>query len=164
MFSKSSIAKNMKKWGYKSHDDDLDNFIGGTVQNFIKSKVQAGGAIRLPSEYFGVDSGRYAADAPSGSSLAVTEDFIRTPLAASDPSGAIVGGGKRFQVSQKVISDALSSVGVSLSAKDKKAIKAAYESKMTELMNSISRKNKDDHLSKSAFVGGLAMKKYSALR
>lgn len=164
MLGKSMITRNLKKWGYDSRDEELDDFLNHTLAAFVQRQVrniQRGGKIVLPSEYFGVESGRYSVDAPAGSSLAVTDQFIREPLATADPTGAIVGGGKRFEVSKRAVDEA---VGGSASKAERVAIKAKYEKTMTELMNSVSRKVKSDYLSKSAFENVLKMAKYSTLR
>lgn len=164
MLGKSMIKRNLKKWGYESHDEEIDNFLNHTLDSFVQRQVkniQRGGKIVLPSEYFGVDSGRYSVDAPSGSSLAVTDAYIREPLATADPTGAIVGGGRRFEVSKRAIDEA---VGGNASRAERAAIKAKYEKTMTELMNSLARKTKSDYLSKSAFENVLKMAKYSSLR
>lgn len=164
MLGKTMIKRNLKKWGYESHDEEIDNFLNHTLDSFVQRQIrniQRGGKIVLPSEYFGVESGRYAVDAPSGSSLAVTDAYIREPLATSDPTGAIVGGGKKFEVSKRAVDEA---VGGSASRAERAAIKAKYEKTMTELMNSVSRKVKSEYLSKSAFEKVLKMAKYASLR
>lgn len=164
MLAKSMIKRNFKKWGYDSYDEEIDNFLNHTLDAFVQRQVkniQRGGKIVLPSEYFGVESGRYSVDAPAGSSLAVTDQFIREPLATADPTGAIVGGGKRFEVSKRAVDEA---VGGNASRAERIAIKAKYEKTMTELMNSLARKVRSDHVSKSAFQNVLKMTKYSSLR
>lgn len=164
MLGKTMINRNLKKWGYSAHDEEIDDFLNYTLDSFVQKQVrsiQRGGKIVLPSEYFGVESGRYAFDAPSGSSLAVTDAYIREPLGTADPTGAIVGGGKRFEVSKRAVDEA---VGGAASRADRAAIKAKYEKTMTELMNSVARKAKTGYLSKSAFENVLKMAKYASLR
>lgn len=162
------LSRNLKKWGFSTHSEEVHEFVENTLENFINrkvKKVQKGGRIVLPSEYFGVNSGRYSADAAPGSSLSVSEQFIREPLAASDPTGAIVGGGKRFEVSQKAVAESLKKCGGKFSGAEKSALKSEYEKKMTELMNSVARKHKGEtHMSVATLKEGLKMEKYRSLR
>lgn len=162
------LSRNLKKWGFSTHANEIHEVFESTLQNFVNKKakkVQKGGRIVLPSEYFGVNSGRYTANAAPGSSLAVSEQFIREPLSASDPTGAIVGGGRRFEVSQKSVAESVKSAGMRLNKAEKSALKSEYEKKMTELMNSVSRKYKgESHLSLSALEEGMKMEKYRSLR
>ena len=158
---------NMKNWGFKTHSESIDEFLDNTAINFVnnKAKHQKGGRIVLPSEYFGSDSGRYSADAPAGSSLAVNENFIREPLGVSDPAGVIQNGGatRSYKISARKFNEAVASAGVALNKAERGALQRAYESKMTELFNSIARRSKCNHMSAAAFQGGLNMAKYKCL-
>lgn len=159
------LSRNLKKWGFKSCDASVEDAMNASLKNFAKNKcssrVKKGGRIVLPSEYFGVNSGRYAADANPGSSLEVTQEFIRGPLAISDPTGALAGGAaaRTFAVTKKAVKEACAGA-----ACDHGAIKSAYESKMTELMNTLEKRVKNEHLCEEDFEKVFNMKKYAVLR
>lgn len=55
-----------------------------------RSGSMSGGAIRMPSEYYGIDSGNYYADVPYGHAPWSDPNLTRTPLTAS---GSFRGGG-----------------------------------------------------------------------
>lgn len=131
--------------------------------SIVGGRKQGGGRIVQSSEWFGVDSGRYSADANQGSSLDVTADWIRPPLQASDPTGSIVGGGRKFVVTQKAINEACSGMGIG--KQQKMAAKSALESTLTELFDGIAKKNKNqNHLSLAAFEEVFRQRKYNKLR
>ena len=224
MLSKKHVLSQLKKWGFVSCHDDIHDKLNKCIVNFVKrlSAGQKGGRVVLPSEWFGVDSGRYSddanqgnnlavsdawirppmqasdptgsivggrnskqkggrivqssewygvdsgrysADANQGSSLAVTDAWIRSPLQASDPTGAIVGGGRRFVVTAKAFQAACKTAGVLLASDQKKMAKSALESALTELFDSVQKKAKNEqHLSQASFEQVWKQRKYNKLR
>lgn len=144
MLSKQTIKRNLKKWGYTDYDEEIDDFLNNAAKKF-----QEGGRVLMPSEYFGINSGRYSSES-TASSLAVTNAFIRTPLNANDPTGAIKGGARRFEIPACSIKN--------------KVLKQQFENKMTEFMNSVARKQKGDRLSSETVQNALNMRKYSDLK
>lgn len=170
MLSERQIKSNLKQWGFNTYAESITQKLNKGIQNFVENKgnkcakdTQNGGRISNPSEWYGIDSGKYSADVAS-KSLDVTNDFIRPPLLAHDPTNAIVGGGKRLKLSNKVIDEATNSTTMTFSRAQKNTIKNALESQLTEIMSKIARKNKNiEHLSLSAFNEVFDMKKYAAL-
>jgi hypothetical protein len=149
MLTKQSIKKNLKKWGYKSHTESIDDFLNNKLNKFVKQKAQTGGRVVLPSEYFGVDSGKYSVDASPGTDMSVTDSLIRPAVVTSDPSGAIVGGGQRkFEISARSVSEILKNNNCKLCASHKKSIKEDFESKLTSALQKASKKG-GEHLSLS---------------
>jgi hypothetical protein len=222
MLSKKHISSQLKKWGFASCHDDVHDKLNKGVLNFVKrlSAGQKGGRVVLPSEWFGVDSGRYSAssaptnsldvsdawirppmqasdptggivggkqkggrivqssewygvdsgrysaDANQGSSLAVSEAWIRPPMQASDPTGAIVGGGgRKFVVTQKALQAACKTAGVVLASEQKKVAKSALEDTLSKLFDSVAKKTKsENHLSLASFEQVWKQRKYNKLR
>ena len=150
MLSDKQIKSNLKQWGFESSHKDVGKKINAYVEKYMKKcadgKCSQSGGISQSSEWYGVDSGRYSADASPGSSLAVTQDYIRPPLEVHDPSGVIVGGGsKSFKVSLKSVTEA--SKSLSLSSTQRKQVKSGLEQKLTKALNSASKKSSSSHLS-----------------
>lgn len=167
MIKDNCIKKNIRKWGYKTYDENITDSLNKALKNFLKChmKKQSGGRIVHSSEFYGVDSGKYSANTDS-SSLSVTEDFIRPPLSANDPTGAIVGGAKKsFEICLKAVSEHASELGIELKNKEKKAMKEMFETKLTALMNSAKKQTqKDDHLDYKTFKNVLDQKRFAKLR
>lgn len=95
MLTEAQIKRNLKKWGFNSYHESVVEEMQKRFEKFAGKKakqVQRGGRVALPSEYFGVDSGRYMANAAPGSSLEVSEQYIRAPLEASFSGGKQKGG------------------------------------------------------------------------
>ena len=68
----------------KAHFVGVLEILKGCVKSKVNnSKQQTGGAIILPSEYFGIDSGRYFADVVSHNT-AYLDDLARGPLYVQD--------------------------------------------------------------------------------
>jgi hypothetical protein len=168
VLSKQSISKNLKKWGFNSYHENVHTALSNSLNNYAQrqnTRIQNGGRVTMPQEYFGIDSGKYQADAP-GPSLTVTDEWIRPPADTSDPTGVIVGGGqRRFTVSQDSFNKA--TTGMGMSSQQKRAIKASYEKKMTELLNAVEKKNRRSsepgHLEAETFLTVAGQKKYSEL-
>lgn len=165
VLSNQSMSKNLKKWGFASYHESVHDSLNKGLQNFARKqskRIQSGGRVTMPQEYFGINSGKYLNVAP-GPSLTVTNEMIRPAMDASDPTGVITGGGqKHFQLSQAAINQATSGMG--LSSSQKKQIKLAFEEKTTELFNKVQQKGGyESHLSAASFDAVWKMKKYSSL-
>lgn len=179
MLNEKVIKSNLKKWGFKSFDSKIHDHVNSALENvaakFAKQSSrggrQAGGRILMPSEYFGVDSGRYDANASAGSNLNTTDSWIRTPLSASDPTGAITGGAaggaqKRFACTTKAVKDVSEKLSkFEFKQHHIKQVKAQFEERMTKFMNSVDRKNKNNetHLSEKLFHDVADQKQYNDL-
>ena len=100
MLSKKHVSSQLKKWGFASCHPQVYEKLNNGVANFVKRfSGQKGGRVVMPSEWYGVESGRYGPEA-SGTSLAVTNQWIRPPMQASDPTGAIKGGHRGGRIVQ----------------------------------------------------------------
>ena len=175
MLTKSTISGNLKKWGFKSHDAAIDEALNKALSNHVEREVkkskpehclgyrQSGGRVIQSSEWYGVDSGKYTADADAGNNLTVTDQYIRPPLSVHDPSGGLVGGAsKQFVSTYKAVKEEVASHKKALNAKRIQDIKENFDSKMTELFNSVSKKTKgEDHLTSGDFRKVWNQKKYS---
>jgi hypothetical protein len=178
MLNEKVIKSNLKKWGFKSFDskvhDHLNSALERVTERFAKQSSrasrgvrQAGGRIVLPSEYFGVDSGRYEASVSDGSNLNTTDSWIRSPLSASDPTGVITGGAqKRFACTTKAVKEVAEKLSsYEFKQHHIKQVKAQFETRMTKFMNSVDRRNKngETHLSVGSFKEVADQKQYSDL-
>lgn len=180
MLTEKVIKSNIRKWGFSSHDSGITRHMNSALERFTenyakqssrRSGGQSGGRIVLPSEYFGVDSGRYEASASDGSNLNTTDSWIRSPLSASDPTGAITGGAtggaqKRFACTIKAVKEATEKISnFDFKQHHIKQVKAQFEEQMTKFMNSVDRKNKknDTHLSEEFFKDVAEQRQYKAL-
>jgi len=177
MLNEKTIKSNLKNWGFKTADPMIPKHVNNALMNIAEnaaknwsrnSRRQDGGRIVLPSEYFGVDSGRYEASASDGSNLNVTNSWIRTPLSASDPTGAITGGAskKRFACTVKAVKDVSERISrFEFKQQHIKEVKERFEERMTKFMNSIDRKNKtnETHLSEELFNTVRDQKQYNDL-
>lgn len=180
MLTEKVIKSNIRKWGFNSHDSKVHQHVNSALEtvaatyakkNSRSGGVQAGGRILMPSEYFGVDSGRYETSASTGSNLNTTDSWIRSPLNASDPTGAITGGAaggaqKRFACTIKAVKEATEKISnFDFKQHHIKQVKAQFEEQMTKFMNSVDRKNKksDTHLSEELFRDVAEQRQYKVL-
>jgi len=177
MLNEKVIKSNLKKWGFKSFDSKIHEHVNRGLENVAKdlankfarnSRRQDGGRIVLPSEYFGVDSGKYEASASDGSNLNVTDSWIRNPLSASDPTGAITGGAakKKFACTIKAVKDVSERISrFEFKQQHIKEVKEKFEERMTKFMNSVDRRNKNNetHLSEELFNTVRDQKQYNNL-
>lgn len=185
--SERHLKTNLKKYGFSSVDSKSLETINKTLSNFAhnslkkvanKNKklekielrhVQSGGKIVLPSEYFGVNSGRYF-DQVDNVDFRVTEDYIRPPLHVNDPAGVIQdGGASRFKVSNNAFKSALEEAQsnlnlheVSIASSAKKALQQKYEKLLHEALSKLSKQ--EEELSASKLNEVLRMRKFSQLQ
>ena len=180
MLNEKTLKSNFRKWKIQSFDSGITRHVNSALERFTenyakqssrRSGGQSGGRIVLPSEYFGVDSGRYEASASDGSNLNTTDSWIRSPLSASDPTGAITGGAtggaqKRFACTTKAVKEVAEKISnFEFKQQHIKQVKSQFEARMTKFMNSVDRKNKngETHLSVGSFKEVADQKQYSDL-
>jgi hypothetical protein len=159
MLKDSQIKSNLKKWGFTTYNNNINEALNKALVKYISN--QSGGRVVMPSEYFGVNSGRYSVDADLGSSLEVTNSHIRQPLDAFDPTGGIVGGGaQKFTITQKSITDLLAEKNMKWSSSMIKKEKESFENKMTNALNNAKQFSKNsNNLSLAAYQR--ALKKFN---
>ena len=152
MLKDSQIKNNLKKWGFNTYNNNINEALNKALVKFISNK-QSGGRVVMPSEYFGVNSGRYSTNVDFGSSLSVTNSHIREPLDAFDPSGGIVGGAaQKFSITHKSISDLLATQNVKLPASAVKNLKNDFENKVSQVLNNAKQSSRNsNNLSLSAY-------------
>lgn len=185
--SENAVKSNLKKYGYKIYDDKTVQLINDALTCFstnalrkISKKysaakkggdVQEGGRVILPSEYFGVDSGKYA-DTVAAVDMSVTSELIRPALLVDDPTGAIMqGGASKFSISstafKSCVNEQMSSLklhDLTMSSKALKALQNNYETLMDGALKKTSKEYKSNELSSHNLETVLKMNKYSLLR
>jgi len=153
-----SLKQNLKIYGFQTYDDDVKSLLEASLEKFLqKSSGQSGGRVTMPSEYFGISSGAYSAEA-SGSSQAPTQEWARPGIEFHD----ISGGAKKFKMSQRSFSAACKKVHPKITKVRQAELKAEYEEKLHKLLQKLSKK-KDTHLSKDALVTVLKQKNYQKI-
>jgi len=155
-----SIRQNIRKFGFQSCEqevtDQLNNFLQNFVQNDLR-KVQKGGRIVLPSEYFGTASGSYA-DSVKFTDASVTDTLVRPAVLTQDLTGAIKGGAQqsRFNLSKSAFQKALCQVKEDLQLQEKipkrlaEKVRSQAEEQFTKLFAKVQKQNRNaDQLTKA---------------
>lgn len=182
--SEKQVRANLRKYNIQSYDKAVFEKVNQTLFNFahnelqkavkknktggklVESHFQKGGRVVLPSEYFGVPSNHYSANAPMGTDMSVTAELIRP---AHDIHGPLVGGAS-FTISERAmkaaITEALVSLNADMSVKGSvvSELKRKYESEMSKFMSNVQKKVTDGKLSDKCFMDVLQMKKYKQLQ
>ena len=165
----------------------LQTFIEKKLQSAVKKakgevRIQAhhvGGRVTMPSEYFGVESNHYVDVLNNnGVDMTVNNMWIRPPMdmmapTVAAPNAATGGAAKQqecFSLSLSVFKNACTeaiqkvSRDSNLSLQAQKELHAKFTQLVGEVLKSVSRKSKNNHLSTRDLQEVLAMKKYKALQ
>jgi hypothetical protein len=140
-----TVRQNIKKFGFQTLDHDafteLNSYLEHFVANSIK-KLQKGGRIVLPSEYFGSTSGSYV-DAPSHTNMAVSETLIRPAILTQDLTGAIKGGApkKDFSISKAAFNKAVAATATKVPSQHCDHLRQKAELLFTQLFKKIEKTN-----------------------
>lgn len=167
-----AIQKMLKAHGYKSWDSEVVASINEAFYNFVynelnrygmKQNKQSGGKIVMPLEYFGVESNNFV-EAAEGVSVAPTADYVRPPIASTFQSA---GAGFAFTKASvaMVVEDVANKYNKSVEKKSHVvvALKAKAEETFSDVLRTVMKKHKKDHLSLSEWNSVASMKKYRAL-
>lgn len=167
-----TIEKMLKAHGFKSWDSSVVQHINEAFYNFVynelqrhgmKHNKQSGGKIVMPLEYFGVESNNFV-DSSEGVSVAPTVDYVRPPIASTFQSA---GAGFSFTKASvaMVVEDVANKYNKSVENKSKvvAVVKSKAEKTFSQILTSVMKKNKKDHLSVSDLKSVLDMKKYKAM-
>jgi hypothetical protein len=168
LLSEKIICKNLKTFGFKTHDPEIITHFNKFLQNFVENtlkksiKKHSGGKIVLPLEYFGVETNHYVSEPVNEQSTAATQDFIRPPV-------EFIGGANKFSITTKAVESAIDEFTskyhkeVTNKSKTAKAIKKNFESIISCLLIKINKKYKKDHLCVTSLKEISSMKKYAIL-
>lgn len=178
--SERLVKQNFRAYGFQNIDTGITDLINKAFFNFglkhMKKLVQSGagcgynkdqqgGAVRLPSEYFGIASNHYVESGPAGVDMTVKDTWIRPPM----PLIRMEGGEQHlFKVSQSSIQNMCQELKVKigndfkLNKQHYQVIKNNFEIKMHQAMKSLKRFVKNDNVKVQDVRNVFAMKKYSA--
>lgn len=193
--TEKAIQSNIKKFGFKSCEsavvdkvnEYVDNFAHNTVAKVTKKYrsievvedkhvqvVQSGGRVVLPSEYFGINSGKYSSSVPSFTSSEISNAFLRAPVLTQDLQGLITGGSatkKLFALPKKAVKNAIQEAQVRLQHQQLKFRASAVEGvadvlsrQMTDILIKAQKSKKGDtHLTVEDIEKATGAKKYQSL-
>ena len=154
ILSESEIKTKLKKFGYKSFDKGVIQKMNMVILNFIQNALKKGkqqhGGLVMPSEYYGVDSGRFFDDPYPYTDMRPSSEYIRPPMNSTFSGGAI----PIFTVSQKnvatFVEEVISNSPVQNKAKVVKHLKSQLEALLTKFVRTI-RTPVADHLDSASF-------------
>ena len=164
MLSDKYLNSNLKKFGFKTYDNELKHEIQKFMVNFIGNKLKkSGGRIVLPSEYFGHESGSYFKNlSNNGTDMSVTDSMIRPAISTHDITGVITGGSSAsFNMPLKSFKLGLSEVNIKLSNEHTHKLKNDFEVLMTKMLKNIAKK-KSDNLTLMEVRSEVAKRQYKA--
>lgn len=174
--SERSAKLNLKKYGYSKIDSSTTEAFNTALKNYTKNSLKKllkkGGTV-MPSEFYGVDSGKYHDTVPKVPT-GVTESYIRPPLYTSDPTGFIQDGGaqERFEVSKlgfkavlnETMSTHFSGENLKISTNAQNNLKSTFEKMMHDTLSKYNKKFKGSNEFNLAEWNKIAeMRKYSLL-
>ena len=181
----NQVRRNFKKAGYTHVGDDVVELINKIALQFVKNIIeksmkknkgfkvldveqltQTGGRVLMPSEYYGVRTNRYIADAPMGTDMTVSSERIRPSFTADLSGGAKdeLSFNCSLQTIKNVGAEILSSKNIKLTQAAYKQIHTLFNAKMTDFLKSVKRTVKGDTLTKKDLTVVLSLKKFSSLK
>lgn len=181
----NQVRKNFKKAGFTKVDDDVVELVNKIALQFVKNIIeksmkknkgfkvldvgqltQSGGRVLMPSEYYGVRSNRYIADAPMGTDMHVSAELIRPPFTSLLSGGEkdVIVFNTSLQTIKNVCAEILTSKNIKLTQAAYKQIHTLFNEKMTDFLKSVKRMVKTETLVKKDLSSVLALKKFSMLK
>lgn len=181
--TQNSINKNLNNFGFeKNNNEQMHSLFNNYLENFLKNKFQqamkkhngknqrggsgAHGHTVLPSEYFGLNSGKYNASV-TDINMNVTDTLIRPQILTNDPSGVIksqAGGQIHFNISNNAFNNALNQIrnqlhdNVNVQQETRRELKQQFEQNMSEILRKAKKQN--NNLNKQVLDIILQQKKY----
>lgn len=186
------LKSNLKRYGYKSSDEevgklvnDLQHKVVGDLLKEVKKvhqKVQKGGRVSFPIDYFGGQTNNLSIDAPSFTNISADATNLRQIMPLNDPTGSLstenamqsvmLGGGKKqkFELSQTAARESVKhlisqeDIDIKDSKEFTKISKQKFEYVMDEVLNKAKKSDKSGHLTKETLKKVLQQKKYNSFK
>lgn len=190
----NQLKSNLKKYGYTASDaevvhlvNDLQHKVVGDLLKQVKKvhqKVQKGGRVSFPIDYFGGQTNNMSIETPSYTTIAADATNLRPAMQLNDPTSALgteraiqsvmLGGGdikkQKFELSQNAAREVVKhlmqqeSVGVKDVKEFTRISKQKFENVMDEVLKKAKKSSTGDVLRKEHIEKVLQQKKYKSFK
>lgn len=189
----NQLKSNLKKFNYHSYDNEVIQRVNQLHQQVVsdllsqkkkqqekKQKLQKGGRVSFPIDFFGGQTNNLTTETPAFTNIAPNDINSRQELPLHDPSqvlgtekgmlsGMLGGSRQQYHMSQCAAQEAVKSLSKKekIEIEDKQQFtqiaKQKFESVMTEVLMKAKQKG-TDHLSSEQLGKVLALKKYKTFK
>jgi hypothetical protein len=189
IITKQHIKGQLRKFGFDEVEDGAYELINDYHMKFVRhiaskrnfkkqySKLQNGGRVAFPLEYFGGNTSSYM-DSPKFTDVSATEAFIRPSILLNDPSGGLatpkameplIGGASPcFKLTKTACKEALLQANIDDQGLDKKRftndVQQKFETLFTKAVNKVKKTSKTSVFKESDLKSVLNLQTYKSFK